>query len=226
MSRIIFVCIHIERLGGILFRHCPSVPLSVCLCVCLKLDQHTKHFSVISNLFKSQCSYMVWRYISTVHICWYQGHMHLLWSNMKVTKKMAVLGAIVFHKHRLFFLKSSKHCAIRKKCWLPSFSACPTMVSNALFLTLYSIYTHFNTSTTDSFWKQCGKRRNCSKRAISSYPTMFSTQSENCIPICQYFDIISLFAAELVEPKIGVWGKGLMVIKTWDCMVKGHGSTK
>ena len=37
---------------------------------------------------------------------------------------------------------------------------------------------------------------------------MFSTQSENCIPICQY--VASLFAAELQEPKIGMWGKGLI----------------
>ena len=28
--------------------------------------------------------------------------------------------------------------------------------------TLYSIDTHFDASTTDSFWKHCGKRRNCS----------------------------------------------------------------
>ena len=39
---------------------------------------------------------------------------------------------------------------------------------------------------------------------------MFSTQSEICIHICQYFFyFISLFAAELEEPKIGIWGKGL-----------------
>ena len=42
-----------------------------------------------------------------------------------------------------------------------------------------------------------------------SFPTMFSTQSENCIPISQYFDIVSLFAAEVEEPKIGTSGKGL-----------------
>ena len=40
---------------------------------------------------------------------------------------------------------------------------------------------------------------------------MFSTQSDDCIPICPYFDIMSLFAAELEEPKIGIWGKGLVV---------------
>ena len=38
---------------------------------------------------------------------------------------------------------------------------------------------------------------------------MFSTQSGNGIPICQYFDIISLFAAELEEPTTGVLDKGL-----------------
>ena len=39
---------------------------------------------------------------------------------------------------------------------------------------------------------------------------MFSTQSGNCIPIGHIFDIISLFAAELEEPKIGIWGKELI----------------
>ena len=55
------------------------------------------------------------------------------------------------------------------------------------YLTLYSIDTHFNPSTTDSFWKHCGKRRNCSQQAIFSFPTLFSTPSENCVAICQYF---------------------------------------
>ena len=40
---------------------------------------------------------------------------------------------------------------------------------------------------------------------------MFSTQSVNCIQInfVNIFDVISLFAAELEEPKIGIRGKGL-----------------
>ena len=38
----------------------------------------------------------------------------------------------------------------------------------------------------------------------------FSTQSDNCIPICVHiFDILSLFATESEEPKISIWGKGL-----------------
>ena len=39
---------------------------------------------------------------------------------------------------------------------------------------------------------------------------MFSTQSDICILIYPYFDIISLFAAEFEEPKIGISGKGLI----------------
>ena len=39
---------------------------------------------------------------------------------------------------------------------------------------------------------------------------MFSTQSDNCIPFVHiFFYIMFLFAAELDEPKIGIWGKGL-----------------
>ena len=38
---------------------------------------------------------------------------------------------------------------------------------------------------------------------------MFSTQSDSCNPFVHIFDIIFLFAAELEEPKIGLWGEGL-----------------
>ena len=49
------------------------------------------------------------------------------------------------------------------------------------------------------------------KGEIAPFPTVFSTQSDNCIPFCSYFYIISLFAAELEEPKICISGKGLKV---------------
>ena len=42
---------------------------------------------------------------------------------------------------------------------------------------------------------------------------MFSPQSDNCIPIYTYFYIISSFAAEFEEPKIGISGKGLISVK-------------
>ena len=53
---------------------------------------------------------------------------------------------------------------------------------------------------------------------------MFSTQSDNCIPISPYFDIISLFAAEFEEPKIGIWGKGLKLKEFADDKI--HASQK
>ena len=40
---------------------------------------------------------------------------------------------------------------------------------------------------------------------------MFSTQSDNCMPLLStFFDIISLFAAVLEEPEIAISGKGLL----------------
>ena len=44
---------------------------------------------------------------------------------------------------------------------------------------------------------------------VSPFHTMLSTQSDNFIPICPFFDIISVFAAELEEPKIGIVFKRL-----------------
>ena len=37
-------------------------------------------------------------------------------------------------------------------------------------------------SVEQIFWKHCGKRRNCSLRAISPFPTVFSTLLENFAP--------------------------------------------
>ena len=49
---------------------------------------------------------------------------------------------------------------------------------------------------------------------------MFSPQSDTCIPACQYFDIMSLFTAELEEPKFGTSGKGLKTfLVTFDLML-------
>ena len=50
---------------------------------------------------------------------------------------------------------------------------------------------------------------------------MFSTQSDNCIPICPFSDIISSFAAELEEPKIDILvsGKALRLYHTISCFL-------
>ena len=47
------------------------------------------------------------------------------------------------------------------------------------------------------------------KEEIAPFPTLFSSQTDNCTPFVHIFDIILLFAAELEEPKIGICGKGL-----------------
>ena len=50
---------------------------------------------------------------------------------------------------------------------------------------ILTLYSHFDASTTDIFWK-CENGRNCSERAISPFPTMFSTQSGNHIPFVHF----------------------------------------
>ena len=70
------------------------------------------------------------------------------------------------------------------------------------------LHRYFDALTTDSFCKHCGKKRNCSYRAIS--PAMFSTQSDNCIPFVHIFDIINLFAIELEDPKSSISDKRLI----------------
>ena len=77
-------------------------------------------------------------------------------------------------------------CSYKEFCCIFYFGWSSEINSNCV-LTLYSIDTHFDAWTTDSFWKLCRKRRNCSKQAISSFPTTFSTESDNCIPIFLYF---------------------------------------
>ena len=52
-----------------------------------------------------------------------------------------------------------------------------------------------------------GKEEIARNEQFSPFLTMFSTQSENCTPFVYIFEIIFLFAAELKEPKIGMWGK-------------------
>ena len=42
---------------------------------------------------------------------------------------------------------------------------------------------------------------------------MFSTHHIIVFPFVHIFDIVSLFCAELEEPKIGISGKGLRVVK-------------
>ena len=78
-------------------------------------------------------------------------------------------------------------------------------------LTLYSIDTHFEISTTDSFWKHSGKRTN---ERFLLFPQCFLLNQIIVSPFVHIFDTISLFSTELEEPKIGISGKGLTLYKT------------
>ena len=80
--------------------------------------------------------------------------------------------------------------------------------------TLYSIDTHFDTSTTDSFENIVGKGEIACNKQFLLFPQCFLLNQIIVSPFVQIFDIITLFAAELEEPKIGISGKGLTHYQT------------
>ena len=63
-------------------------------------------------------------------------------------------------------------------------------VNTVTLLILYSLETHFNTTTTDCFWKHCNEQ-------FLLFPQWFLLKQIIVSP----FDIISWFGAELEEPK-------------------------
>ena len=54
-----------------------------------------------------------------------------------------------------------------------------------------------------------GKEKIAHNKQFRLFPLCFILNQKILSPFVNIFDIISLFAAELVEPKIGMWGKGL-----------------
>ena len=81
----------------------PSVHLSVCTNLTWKLNI----FPLLLNMIYLQGSCLVWRHISSICICWYQGQGHLQRSrsNIKVTflKKWPFLGHSCFTNTSCFF---------------------------------------------------------------------------------------------------------------------------
>ena len=57
-------------------------------------------------------------------------------------------------------------------------------------LTLSETSPVFYVSAAQVFWKHCGKRGNCSKRAISPFPIMFSTHLDGFSAIFIKFEIV------------------------------------
>ena len=90
-----------------------SVRQSVCRSVSTnltwKFNSKTYHFPLIPKLIQLQGSYLVWRYISSIHIWWHQGKGHLPRSRSytkvilkKKKKTWPCSRVLVFHKYSLF----------------------------------------------------------------------------------------------------------------------------
>ena len=80
-------------------------------------------------------------------------------------------------------------------------------VSGGLF-TLYSIDTHFDASTT-VFENIVDKGKIACNEEFLLFSQCFLLNQVIVSPFVHIFVIISLFSAELEEPKIGISGKGL-----------------
>ena len=71
-------------------------------------------------------------------------------------------------------------------------------------LTLYSIITHFDTSTTDSFENIAGKEEIARNEQFLLFPQSVLLNQVILSPFVHIFDIISSFSAQLEEPEIGI----------------------
>ena len=76
------------------------------------------------------------------------------------------------------------------------------------FLTLSHTSPGFHVSAVKVFRKLCGKRRNCSERAISPFPTVFSNLLESFQSFFSSFKLSSAISSRLKESKICCLGKG------------------
>ena len=66
----------------------------------------------------------------------------------------------------------------------------------------------FYVSAVQVFLKLCGKRRNCSIRAISPFPAVFSTHMENFLPFSSNLKLLSANSFDTDASKICCSEKG------------------
>ena len=72
-------------------------------------------------------------------------------------------------------------------------------------LTLYSIDTHFNANQQQTAFENIvGKQEISGNEQFLLFPQCFLLNQKIVSPSVNIFDIVSLFAAELEEPKIGL----------------------
>ena len=77
------------------------------------------------------------------------------------------------------------------------------------FLTFSQTSPGFYASAVQDFWKQCEKNRNCSLRAISPFPIVFSTRFEYFLPLLSNLKLSSANSFIFKECEILSFGKGL-----------------
>ena len=70
------------------------------------------------------------------------------------------------------------------------------------WLTHSHTMTPFDAPGKEAFWKHCGKRRNCSYRAISPFPAVFSTCLDNFLPFLSNLKLSSANSFSLDESKM------------------------
>ena len=79
----------------------------------------------------------------------------------------------------------------------------PSIKENAItFLTLSQTSPGFYASAVQLFGKHCEKRRNCSQRAISPFPTVFSTRFRSFLPLSSDLKLSSANSFSLEESKV------------------------
>ena len=88
------------------------------------------------------------------------------------------------------------------------FSQCFHMASFSGLLTLSQTTPCFYLSAVQTFRKHCGKRRNCVKRAISPFPSVFSTLLRDFSSFSSDLESLSTHSFNLEESKICLEGIG------------------
>ena len=87
---------------------------------------------------------------------------------------------------------------------------------------LYSIYTYFNASKQTAFENIVGKEEIACNEQFLLFPQCLPLNQEIPSPFVIIFDIISLFAAELEEPKTGWRGKAIPILVKCAKLVLGR----
>ena len=102
---------------------------------------------------------------------------------------------------------SSSQILVKKKKTLAYTLGAAVSVQH--LLSLYSTYTHFNRLRKTAFESILGKEEIARNEQFLLFPQCFLLEQIILSPFVHIFAIISLFAYELGESKIGISGKGL-----------------